>query len=141
MGAEKATAEDLRAALAKYRQSGRYVRYPEALRYKAQDYAQQRHQWGASVATISAELGVSAFTAKAWATPSAVLDDTWVKNSVACRPLSFVPVVVAPETRDVTAPAETGQVEVQFADGTRLRATGFGTQGLIQALDTLRSRR
>ena len=31
MGAEKATAADLRAALAKYRQSGRYVRYPEAL--------------------------------------------------------------------------------------------------------------
>lgn len=51
MGAEKATAEDLRAALAKYRQSGRYVRYPEALRHKAQDYAQQRYQWGASVAT------------------------------------------------------------------------------------------
>ena len=141
MGAEKATAEDLRAALAKYRQSGRYVRYPEALRYKAQDYAQQRHQWGASVATIiSAELGVSAFTAKAWATPSAVLDDTWVGNSVECRTLSFVP-VVAPEARDMAAPTETGQVEVHFADGTRLQATGFGTQGLIQALDTLRSRR
>ena len=51
MGAEKATAENLRAAFAKYRQSGRYVRYPEALRHKAQDYAQQRYQWGASVAT------------------------------------------------------------------------------------------
>jgi hypothetical protein len=126
----------LRSALSKYREHSHYGKFPEKLRAKAIDYVQKRKGEGASVREIAAELAVRLVTVKGWATLPGRARTTRKagRESLALPQVSLVPVTVRAEPD-----AERwGRLEVEFADGTRVVASGIGTQALTEAIQALR---
>ena len=137
MRAEKATAEQLRCALAKHRQRQRHGKYPKRLREQACRYTRDRQSSGVGVGVIAKELGVPKATAARWTIEEPEADESravQAETPSSVAGMSFVPVVVRPAHSEWRA----ARVEVDFADGTRLQAFGVGPEILATTLQTLR---
>jgi len=136
--ADAETASRLRQQLSSCRQSKGFRQYPEGLRREAAAYVGARRGQGVKLIEIASELGVAITTADAW---SRLHEQSTRPTSVPRQPrtretsgLSLVPVVVGPEpTRRMVS-----RLEVEFADGTRLHATGVGPEDLVRAIEALR---
>jgi hypothetical protein len=137
MRAEKATAEQLRCALAKHRQRQRHGKYPKRLREQACRYTRDRQSSGVDVGVIAKELGVPKATAARWTSEESESDESkpvQAERQSSVAGVSFVPVVVRPARSEWRA----ARLEVDFADGTRLQAFGVGPEVLATTLQTLR---
>lgn len=129
----------LRAALAKYRERKHYGKYPDKLRAEAIVYSRERRHQGASVRQIATELGVREATADGWVQEeSSGHASEKRRDSLALADISLVPVTLKAEP---AACERWGRLEVEFADGTRLIASGIGTQALADAIQALRGAR
>lgn len=135
MHAEKA-ADQLRRALARYRQQQRHGKYPERLQQQACQYTKERRRSGWSVRAIAEELGVPAATAARWAAEEAEPGESR-SLSEAQSPMSgmsFVPVMVRPEPKRWPA----ARLELDFPDGTRVQVFGVDSDALASTIQTLR---
>jgi len=128
----------LRAELTKYRERSRFGKYPKKLRIEGEKYARQRRAQGASVREIAAELAVREDTVKGWAASNSSTAVAAREQVAPLTEVSLVPVRVKAQAQ----PAERwGRLEVEFADGTRLVASGVGTHALADAIEALRRSR
>jgi hypothetical protein len=133
---EPICAENLRQQLTTHRKNYRFHPYPPPIRQQAIQYAQLRKSQGATFRTIAVELGVAVTTAAAWAFPD--LAATSDSSLLPCHSeLSLVPLVIQPDPQH----AGSSTIEVRFADGTTLQASGFGDNGLARAIEVLRKAR
>jgi transposase-like protein len=135
------TAQRLRQALAKYRQSKGFRRYPAAVRQEAARYARSRREQGAGPAMIASELGVAITTADSWSKPDS---GEWSEGTLGAEGKDdedrypLVPVVVRPEP--AARSAVLSRLEVDFGDGTRLQVTGISGEELARTIELLRRR-
>lgn len=133
---EPISTENLRQQLTTHQENYRFHPYPLPIRQQAIQYAQLRKNQGATARTIAAELGVSPTTVAAWVFPDlAPTSDTSLAASHS--ELSLVPLVLRTEPK----PAGSARIEVRFADGTTLQASGFGDDSLARAIEVLRKAR
>ena len=130
-------AERLRGTLATCRQGKKFSRYPASVKREVARYIRVRLDEGAGLTTVARELGLSYLTAEAWAKGGqkcAKLGPP-VADAKKKSDLSLVPVVV--RQPEVSGHA-VSRLEVEFADGTRLQATGICPTDLVRAIEVLR---
>ncbi len=140
------TLERLRVELADSRRVKGFNKYPAKLREQAVAYALARRSSGAGPAQIARELGVAVTTADAWSQSATVASGKQPGRvgSRAGDELSLAEMVVRAQTSGPQAAAQSWmghralRLEVDFADGTKLQATGIGAQDVARAIELLR---
>ena len=130
------SAEQLRGALAKYRERVSHGRFPDDLRNQAMAYVQGRLGERAAFAAIAAELGVSETATRTWA-KEAVRPTKAAPRSASLAEVSMLPLLVRPAPE----PAGSVRLDVSFPDGTKVQASGISGREIVDTIAALRGAR
>jgi hypothetical protein len=126
----KASVSELRSALATHRKKARRGRLPLQLSQRAMAYARDRHAQGASSDDIARELGVRVVTVTAWMRDI----DTRAESVGDSTGLSLIPMVLS---RQAPSPSTSGEIDIEFPSGVRIRASGMGRRALVEIIGAM----
>lgn len=134
------TTQRLKAKLAESRVDGQLSKVHRSLRQQVVDYAVSKRTDGQPVNTTAQELGVGSSTLRAWMKSSRGGEKRVPSREAEAHQaavVGFSQLVVRP----TQATERVGLVELEFADGTRLRARQVPLEMMSKLVDELRQSR
>ena len=130
------SAEQVRVALAKYRERVPHGRFPDDLRKQAMAYVRGRLGERAGFAAIAVELGVSETATRTWAKEAARPTKAAPRGASSAE-ASMLPLLI----RSAPEAAGGARLDVSFPDGTKVQASGMSGREMVDAITALRGSR